>query len=90
MDDETFSSGGITFNVDGGGGGRKKEDNLETNSKNPNCFAWCLMNLCISKILQQIVRKMVNGIGLELLGKGSPMQHPQCPHSLPLHPPQSS
>ena len=64
------SSDAITFNV---GGGQKKEENLETSPKNPNCFAWCLMNLCISKILQQIVRKMVNGVGLELLGKGSPM-----------------
>ncbi len=49
----------------------------ETNPSNPNCFAWCLMNVCISKILQQVVRKMVAGVGLELLGKGSPLVKPQ-------------
>lgn len=42
----------------------------ETSPGNPDCFAWCLMNVCISKILQQLVRKMVAGVGLELLGKG--------------------
>ena len=36
---------------------------------NPNCFAWCLMNLCISKILQSSIRKILNIAGLEVLGE---------------------
>ena len=36
---------------------------------NPNCFAWCLMNLCISKILQSSIRKILNTAGLEVLGE---------------------
>lgn len=46
------------------------DSSSETNAKDPNCFAWCLMNVCISKLLQQVIRKMVNGVGLELMGKG--------------------
>lgn len=65
-DDDSF---GITFNIKtdsemfGGEPGGS-----ETNPKNPDCFAWCVMNVCISKILQQVVRKLVAGVGLELLG----------------------
>ena len=36
---------------------------------NPNCFAWCLMNLCIAKILQSAVRKVLNTASLEVLGE---------------------
>lgn len=38
---------------------------------NPNCFAWCLMNLCIAKILQASIRKILNTAGLEVLGRSS-------------------
>lgn len=67
-----FGSGGITFRVGGdeGGGGGGEDGGAETSPRNPNCFAWCLMNVCVSHILEQQVRKMVSGVGLELLGKG--------------------
>lgn len=61
--DDTFSNEGLTFQVGG------VEDGAETSPSNPNCFAWCLMNLCISKLVQQVVRRMVAGVGLEVLGK---------------------
>ena len=72
-DEDDYGTGGITFGTKtpevgaefGGDGG------AETIPRNPNCFAWCLMNVCISKLLQQVVRKMVAGVGLELLGKES-------------------
>ena len=50
------------------GGG---EGGAETSPTNPNCFAWCVMNLCISKQVQQVVRRMVACVGLEVLGKES-------------------
>ena len=36
---------------------------------NPNSFAWCLMNLCISKVLQSAIRKVLSTAGLEILGE---------------------
>ena len=44
-------------------------DGTETSPLNPDCFAWCLMNLCISKLMQKAVRKLVAGVGLEVLGE---------------------
>ena len=38
---------------------------------NPNCFAWCLMDLCIAKILQASIRKILNTAGLEVLGESA-------------------
>lgn len=73
MDEEAYSTDAITFTI----GGKQEATELvggashESSAKNPNSFAWCLMNVCISKILQQMMRKMVNGVGLELMGKGS-------------------
>lgn len=74
LDEEAYSTDGITFTI-GGKQDTKTASGLEggaspeTSAKDPNCFAWCLMNMCISKILQQMMRKMVNGVGLELMGK---------------------
>lgn len=75
VDEEMYSSDAITFNIGGGGGGGKQQgvgfaaggESSETSAADPHCFAWCLMNLCISKILQQVIRRMVNGVGLELM-----------------------
>ncbi len=66
--EELYDSEGISFKV-GGGGEVGEADNNETSPRNPNCFAWCLMNLCISRILQQTVKKMVAGVGLEVVGE---------------------
>ena len=68
--EEMFGIGGISFQV----GGEQDysetlESSAETSPANPNCFAWCLMNVCIAKLLQQLVRGMVSGVGLELLGR---------------------
>lgn len=76
-DEDNFGTGGITFSINSPGEGAEfggSDTGLETGPANPNCFAWCLMNLCISKILQQVVRRMVAGVGLELMGKGSSYQ----------------
>ena len=34
----------------------------------PNGFAWCLMNLAISKLLMGSVRKVLNTAGVEVIG----------------------
>ena len=65
VDDMYGDSKGIIFSV----GGEKEESLSETTPRNPDCFAWCLINLCISKLTQQMVRKMVSGVGLEVLGE---------------------
>jgi len=68
-DDEAIGMG-ITFKVGGAGErGANDEGWEETNPSNPNCYAWCLINVCVSKILQQTIRKMVSGVGLEVLGE---------------------
>ena len=48
---------------------RSESVDHEHDPNNPNCFAWCLMNLCISKILQSAIRKVLNTAGLEVLGE---------------------
>ena len=69
-EDEEAIGTGITFKVGGagdrGGGDQGPE---ETDPSNPNCYAWCLINVCVSKILQQTIRKIVAGVGMEVLGE---------------------
>ena len=36
--------------------------------KNPDSFPWCLINLCITKLVQEGVRKILSTAGLEVLG----------------------
>ncbi len=68
-DDEALGIG-ITFKVGGGASGSGRDDESEeTSPGNPNCYAWSLINVCMAKILQQTVRKMVAGVGLEVLGE---------------------
>ena len=42
---------------------------------NPDCFAWCLINLCITKLVQAAVRKVLNTAGLEVLGSYPPINN---------------
>ena len=44
-----------------------KEDDIR-DPKNPDSFPWCLMNLCITKLVQEGVRKILTTAGLEVLG----------------------
>ena len=37
--------------------------------KNPDSFTWCLMNLCITKLVQIGVRNILSTAGLEVLGR---------------------
>ena len=41
----------------------------EGDHNNPNSFAWCLMNVCISKLVQEAVRKILSIVGFEVLGE---------------------
>ena len=45
-----------------------KEDDVR-DPRNPDSFPWCLMNLCITKIVQEGVRKILSTAGLEVLGE---------------------
>ena len=65
--DDTFNTEGIVFQVGENGCGGDGGGPVSSPS-NPNCFAWCLMNLCTSRQIQQVVRKMVAAVGLEVLG----------------------
>lgn len=48
---------------------RSESVDHEHDPNNPNCFAWCLMNLCIAKMLQSAIRKVLNAASLEVLGE---------------------
>ncbi len=45
------------------------DEEEENNQEDPNSFAWCLMNLCITKLVQEAVKKVLTAAGLEVLGK---------------------
>ncbi|CAI7996408.1 DmX-like protein 2 [Geodia barretti] len=47
-------------------GSVSKEDDIR-DPKNPDSFPWCLMNLCITKLVQEGVRKILTTAGLEVL-----------------------
>ena len=65
--DEYYMQGeGPMFRI---GAIRSESVDHDHDPNNPNCFAWCLMNLCISKILQSSIRKILNIAGLEVLGE---------------------
>ncbi len=40
----------------------------------PNSFAWCLMNLGVSKLLTASVRKVLSTAGVEVIGEGADTQ----------------
>ena len=54
-----FRVGSIHSESDSTGGGTYGD---------PNSFAWCLMNLCISKLIMFAVRKVLLTAGVEVLG----------------------
>ena len=47
--------------------GSKEEENDDHD--NPDSFPWCLMNLCVTKMVQDAVRKVLSTAGLEVLGE---------------------
>lgn len=49
--------------------GSREEENDDHN--NPDSFPWCLLNLCITKMVQEAVRKVLSTAGLEVLGESS-------------------
>ena len=69
----------ITQDIDGGlnmevgptfyPGSRGEEEGRNSDHDNPDSFPWCLMNLCITKMVQEAVRKVLSTAGLEVLGE---------------------
>ena len=37
--------------------------------QNPDSFPWCLINLCVTKLVQEGVRRILSTAGLEVLGR---------------------
>ena len=55
-----------------GGWGEMEEEDGEgrrEDHNNPDCFSWCLMNLCITKVVQGAVRSIINTAGMEIIGE---------------------
>ena len=48
----------------------------ETNHSLPDSFAWTLMNLCITHLVQEATRKILNTAGMEVLGGCGFLQFP--------------
>ena len=62
--DSDDSGKGLMFRI----GSMVSDPDDETSYNNPDCFAWCLMNLTVSKLIQNAVRKILSTAGLEVLG----------------------
>ena len=50
-------------------GSRAEEEGKSSDHDSPDSFPWCLMNLCITKMVQDAVRKVLSTAGLEVLGE---------------------
>ena len=69
----------VTQDIDGGlymevgptfyPGSRGEGEGRSSDHDNPDSFPWCLMNLCITKMVQDAVRKVLSTAGLEVLGE---------------------
>lgn len=56
-----FRVGSVLSEIDSSGDGSHGD---------PNSFAWCLMNLGVSKLLTASVRKVLSTAGVEVIGEG--------------------
>ncbi len=59
-DGPMFRIGSVFSEMDSSGGGSHGD---------PNSFAWCLMNLGVSKLLTASVRKVLSTAGVEVIGE---------------------
>ena len=71
----TLDSGDhISVGVDGpmfrvGSVGSEMDSSASGTHNDPNSFAWCLMNLGVSKLLMASVRKVLSTAGVEVIGE---------------------